>query len=464
MLVKSPPIIVGLLRLADAFVVILTSIVAYWVRHGFDPMGPNYWLAALLAAFVTFNVFQRASLYRYQLFDRLTETLRRLAGAWVTVCLVLIALAFFSRSSTDFSRIWAAVWFGGSFLFLVMLRVALHERLKIWRAQGRLTRNAVIVGAGEHGQRLLAHLAEHPDAGIRVIGLFDDRIGRSPTAIEGITMQGDINDLLMFTRGRDIDMIIVALPWSAENRLLDILGRLRTIPADLQLCPDRIGFRMFERGVHHVAGVPMLSAAERPLTGWNWAFKAVEDKVLAAMALVVAAPIVLAVAIAIKLDSPGPVIFRQKRYGFNNNVITVWKFRSMYVDLPEDNEVRQATRDDPRVTRVGAFLRRTSLDELPQIFNVLQGEMSMVGPRPHAVPHNEKYAALIRQYLGRHRVKPGITGWAQVHGLRGETETAEKMEKRVEMDLYYIDNWSLMLDLRILVMTLFIGFVHENAY
>ena len=203
---------------------------------------------------------------------------------------------------------------------------------------------------------------------------------------------------------------------------------------------------------------------ERPLSGWSYIVKAIEDRTLALLILIMISPILLLIAILIRLDSPGPALFRQQRYGFNNNVFTVYKFRSMRNDAGDARGGRQATRGDPRITRIGAFLRKSSLDELPQLFNVLQGDMSLVGPRPHAVAHNEEYAGIIDQYLGRHKVKPGITGWAQVHGLRGETDTPDKMEMRVQYDLYYIDNWSLWLDLKILVRTLFVGFVNQNAY
>jgi Undecaprenyl-phosphate glucose phosphotransferase len=208
----------------------------------------------------------------------------------------------------------------------------------------------------------------------------------------------------------------------------------------------------------------MLNVFEKPLAGWNYIVKIIEDRVLAAGILVLIMPLLLLLSALIKLDSRGPVLFRQKRYGFNNEVIEVFKFRTMYVDRCEDQLVAQATKYDPRVTRVGRILRRTSLDELPQFLNVLSGTMSIVGPRPHAVAHNEQYSRLIDEYLARHRVKPGITGWAQVNGLRGETETLDKMEQRVRYDLYYIENWSLLFDIRIILRTLFVGFSHPNAY
>jgi Undecaprenyl-phosphate glucose phosphotransferase len=285
-----------------------------------------------------------------------------------------------------------------------------------------------------------------------------------PDYVGGYPVLGTVNELLGFARRNLIDQIIVALPWDAENRLLAWMKKLRSLPVDVRLCPDMIGFHLPHRQVTHIGGVPMLNVFEKPLAGWNYIVKIMEDRVLAAGILVLIMPLLLVLCALIKLDSRGPVLFRQKRYGFNNEVIEVFKFRTMYVDGCDDQAVAQATKQDPRVTRVGRILRRTSLDELPQFLNVLSGTMSIVGPRPHAVAHNEQYSRLIDEYLARHRVKPGITGWAQVNGLRGETETLDKMEQRVRYDLYYIENWSLLFDIRIILRTLFVGFSHPNAY
>jgi Undecaprenyl-phosphate glucose phosphotransferase len=251
-------------------------------------------------------------------------------------------------------------------------------------------------------------------------------------------------------------------------RLCDPIGRgchPRPLVMNIRLCPDMIAFHLPHRQLSHVAGVPMLNVFDKPLSGWGLILKSLEDRALAAFILFLISPLLALIALAIKVDSRGPILFRQKRYGFNNEVIEVLKFRSMYTDRKDtDTAVVQATKRDPRVTTVGRILRRTSLDELPQFVNVLMGTMSIVGPRPHAVSHNEQYAVVIDEYLARHRVKPGITGWAQVNGLRGETETLEKMEQRVRYDLYYIENWSLLFDIRIILRTLFVGFSHPNAY
>jgi Undecaprenyl-phosphate glucose phosphotransferase len=251
--------------------------------------------------------------------------------------------------------------------------------------------------------------------------------------------------------------------WSRCPYLQDLIKKLKVLPNDVKLCPEYVGSTMPVRGVLPVAGIPMLSVLERPLSGWSLVLKNLEDRLVGAVLVALLSPLIGIIALAIKLDSPGPVFFRQRRYGFNNNAIVVWKFRTMLHRPDDESVVPQATRNDPRVTRVGRFLRRSSLDELPQVFNVLRGEMSLVGPRPHAVAHNEQYAKIIDDYLSRHRVKPGITGWAQVNGLRGETDTPEKMRLRVQHDLYYIDNWSFWFDLKILALTPFAA-INRNAY
>jgi Undecaprenyl-phosphate glucose phosphotransferase len=239
------------------------------------------------------------------------------------------------------------------------------------------------------------------------------------------------------------------------------------LPLTIRLCPDWIGFQVLHREVVQLSGVPLLTLAEQPLSGWRLLLKDLVDRVLALMILIMAAPLLLGIAVAIKLDTRGPVFYRQQRHGFNREVIQIFKFRTMYADRCDDGigaPVIQATKNDTRITRVGRYLRCSSLDELPQVLNVLKGDMSIVGPRPHAVAHNEYYGTLIDTYLARHKVKPGITGWAQVNGLRGETDTLDKMEKRVQHDLYYITNWSLWLDAKIVLQTLFVSFVDRAAY
>ncbi len=461
----APSVVTGMLRVGDVLLVLLSGLGAFVFRFGTFEIDTFTIYSLALGALVSLNAFQLAGLYQFQHLTQLAEQARRLLLAWPLVLGLLLLLGFAAGLLDTVSRGWVALWLLTGFVALFGLRCLMRMQLLRWAKAGRLTRNVAVIGAGEHGRRFIEHLRRQ-QRHVNIIGLFDDRRDRIPDYIAGYPVLGTIDDLLIFARQHRIDQVVVALPWGAEERLLGWLKKLKSLPADIRLCPDVIGFHLPHRGVSHIGGVPLLNVFEKPITGWDGIAKTIEDRLLASLILLLVSPLMLSIAIGVKLSSPGPVFFRQKRYGFNNEIIEVFKFRSMYVDQGQAGlgAVEQARRTDPRITPFGAILRRTSLDELPQFFNVLRGEMSIVGPRPHAVAHNEQYAQLIDEYLARHRVKPGITGWAQVNGLRGETETLEKMERRVQFDLHYIENWSLALDLRIILMTLLVGFSHPNAY
>jgi Undecaprenyl-phosphate glucose phosphotransferase len=464
-LTKSPAIILGVLRICDAVIVLCMALAANMLRNdSFFWQSQEYLSATVAAVLLTMQMFHVSGVYNFKLVDRIWPQFVKTLQAWGAVWLVLIAIGFFTKTSVEFSRIWAGLWFALSLYGFVAVRIALKSRLNAWRRQGKLNRNVVLIGAGDVCQRLVAYLQETKPPGINLLGVFEDRRSRVPQQIDGVPVLGNTADLLAYSREHAVDQIVITLPWRAEGRMVTLLSQLRTVAVDVRLCPDGIGFQLLNRKVSHLAGLPMLRVFDKPLSDWNYLLKAAEDRLLASVLFVLLLPLFGIIALAIKIDGPGPVLFRQRRYGFNNNVIDVLKFRTMHDQSPSEQGVRQATRNDPRVTRVGALLRRTSLDELPQLFNVLRGDMSVVGPRPHAVVHNEEFAKLVHEYFGRHRVKPGITGWAQVHGLRGEINSPEKIRMRVQYDLYYIDNWSLFLDMSILVRTLFVGLVHENAY
>jgi Undecaprenyl-phosphate glucose phosphotransferase len=330
-----------------------------------------------------------------------------------------------------------------------------------------LTKNIAIYGAGKQGLRFLSHLKKNIEPWSRVVGIFDDRSSRVLVALEETQLRGNLDALISFSRERRVDDVLIALPWSAEQRILGILEKLKPLPVRIRLCPDMAGFDFPNHGYSLYAGIPALNATDKPMDGWKSFIKASEDFVLGTIIMMLIFPIMVIVAVLIKMDSPGPVLFKQKRYGLNNKIISIYKFRTMYVAGQDDNAVTLVTRNDPRVTRLGALLRRTSLDELPQIFNVLKGEMSIVGPRPHAKMASAagiNYFDVTDDYAVRHKVKPGITGWAQVNGWRGETDTELKILKRVEFDLAYIENWSLMLDLKIILLTIIAVFRGNNAY
>ena len=460
----TPSVLAGSVRVLDCLIVAVCGVVAYGLRHGDIDMPSMAIASVIFATLLSANFFQLAGVYEMDRLGDLFRQISRVPFAWIMLFLALMLIGYMTKTVEEFSRIWVALWFLLGVGTTLVFRVALRSQMARWRRAGHLTRNVVVVGAGEHGRRFVDHLRQHRHV-VQMIGVFDDRSDRVPDYIGDFPVLGNIDDLLRFARKNRIDQIIVALPWTAENRVLQCMRRLKSLPIDVRLCPDLIGFHLPHRGVTHIGGVPLINVFEKPISGWDYVIKATEDRLLASLILLFIAPLMAAIALTVKLTSPGPVIFKQTRYGFNNEEIEVFKFRSMYVHTSQNGgKVDQARKNDPRVTPIGAFLRRTSLDELPQFFNVLRGDMSIVGPRPHAVAHNEQYARLIDEYLARHRVRPGITGWAQINGYRGETDTLEKMEKRVQYDLFYIENWSIMLDLKIIFMTLFVGFSSRNAY
>ncbi len=301
-----------------------------------------------------------------------------------------------------------------------------------------------------------------------MIGLFDDRYdNRSPESIRKHRKLGKIADLADYARTHPIDLVIVAIPMSAEQRLLHILKRLWVLPVDIRISAATAELKLSPRAYSYLGQLPLLNVFERPLSGWDSFLKGIVDKAIALAAIICLSPVMAAVALAVKLESKGPVIFRQKRFGFNNELVEVFKFRSMYTDMSDKQAAKLVTRDDPRVTRVGRIIRKTSLDELPQLFNVLTGTLSLVGPRPHATQAKAAgtlYDQVVDGYFARHKVKPGITGWAQINGWRGETDTREKLEQRVKHDLDYIDRWSLAFDLYILMKTPLALLKTESAY
>ncbi len=393
----------------------------------------------------------------------------RLVAAWLIVFLLLSSGIFLGKLQDEFSRVWTLSFFLLGLAALAAFRMVFFNLIRHWARQGRLTRRTVIVGGGELGEALIEQFKDLRGSDVRLIGLFDDRNDeRSPSAMGGQRKLGTVDDLVEFARRTRIDLIIFSLPISAEARILEMLQKLWVLPVDIRLAAHTNKLQFRPRSYSYLGNVPVLDVFDRPIADWDIVMRWLFDKIVGGLILLAAAPVMALVALAIKLDSRGPLLFKQKRYGFNNELIGVYKFRSMYAEQTDAMASKLVTRDDPRVTRVGRFIRKTSLDELPQLFNVvLKGNLSLVGPRPHAVnaqAAQRRYDEAVDGYFARHRVKPGITGWAQINGWRGETDTAEKIQARVEHDLYYIENWSLLLDLYILARTPFALFSTENAY
>lgn len=386
-----------------------------------------------------------------------------IVASWGGVVLVLMAVALATRSMHRFDHGLLRAWFILTPCFQ-WLAVAVGTRVLLNHLdQPGVRRRAVIVGANAVGVRLAQALKSNRTRGHEFVGYFDDRGVERIDLASTERVTGALAELPGFIDENDVKDVYITLPLSSQPRIAELMEMLQNTTASLHFVPDVFGVSIIQGRLEDVGGVPVVSLAVTPFTGLNGLLKRVSDIFLSGCILVLVFPALLLIAIGVKLSSPGPVIFRQKRTGLDGQVIEVYKFRSMTV---QDNGafIRQATRNDSRITKFGAFIRKTSLDELPQLFNVLQGRMSVVGPRPHAVAHNIQYRELVRAYMARHKVKPGITGWAQVNGFRGETDTLDKMRFRVEYDLEYLRNWSLRLDILIILRTIKLVFFDRGAY
>lgn len=451
----------------DAALLFAAGIIAYQTATVWSPdyAVQNIVFSGSITAWVmAILVFARC--YRFNLLRSPLRHFMKLfmpfAGAFLSGLLIYLALlepAFFNQG-------WLLKYFLVATGFLAIGRTFALYGLVFGARRGWLFRRVAILGATSQGEKLMRHLAQDHLRINRIVGVFDERAAKAKRTALDVQVAGSTQELLDQARRGLIDDVIIALPWSAEDRLKEIISQLRILAVGVQLGADLAAFQFpGKMSTDVMSGLPMISLSNNPLSGWRRIAKALEDRIIGAFLVVLFSPIMLVVAIAIKLESPGPIFFRQTRIGFNNRPFEVLKFRSMtHQPAGQDGVTVQATKDDQRITRVGRIIRRSSLDELPQLFNVLSGSMSLVGPRPHAVDHNREYGAQINGYFERHRLKPGMTGLAQVNGLRGETDTLEKMEYRVRYDLYYIENWSLFMDLEVLALTAFIGFMGRNAY
>ncbi|OBS09985.1 undecaprenyl-phosphate glucose phosphotransferase [Acidihalobacter prosperus] len=453
-----------LTRTLDILLILLAGWLAYLFRF-WDAATPTlpgaYGALVLIGALMTLIVFPLLSVYDSWRARGVFAPAGRVLLSWCVVYLAGMVLLVLGHEADAFSRLWLAYWGGLAALFLVGLRIGIYWILRGLRRRGYNHRPVVIVGADQQGRDLAARVRAADWSGLEVLGLFD--ASTSPRdAVSEIPIYR-LDGLAAFVSAHAVSEVWVAMPLERGGELRRVVEMLRNSPVNIRYAPDLFGLSLLNNGVTEVVGVPMIDLSATPMQGTNRLLKALEDRLLAALILAIVSPLMLAIAVAVKFSSPGPVFFRQRRHGWDGQEIVIYKFRTMRVHA-EEGRVTQATRDDPRVTPMGAWLRRASLDELPQFINVLQGRMSIVGPRPHAVEHNAQYRDTIDRFMLRHKVKPGITGWAQVNGWRGETDTVEKMQRRIEHDLYYIEHWSIGFDLKIILLTLFRGFVHRNAY
>ncbi|MCK5188803.1 MAG: undecaprenyl-phosphate glucose phosphotransferase, partial [Methylococcales bacterium] len=458
----------GVIALVDCTILWGLGFFIYFQYVGWsNSVSPAYPLLLSLNTSLMIGVFFFSKLYEVEPIPRLSQQIKKIIIILSLLFASLIVFLFIFKISSSFSRAWLIYWYIFSVPSICVARTLFYFFLRKYAQEDHLTRNVVIFGAGGQAIKLVHAIQKEEYPWLRIVGCFDDRSERIPSVIGEYPIEGDINSLIHFIRDNRCEEVLIALPWTAEERIRNIVQQLKILPVTVRLVPDLVGINYSQCVYDDFSGVPMLTILNKPMLDWDFVLKAIEDRIFAALFLTMLLPLFIIISVLIKFNSPGPVFFRQKRYGFNNNLIEVYKFRTMKIDQQDSNAETLVTRNDPRVTRLGAFLRRSSLDELPQLINVLKGEMSIVGPRPHALQAKaagKLYDQAVFGYAERHKVKPGITGWAQVNGWRGETDTNEKIVKRVEYDLHYIYNWSLFFDFLIMFRTIWVLFKQENAY
>jgi putative colanic acid biosynthesis UDP-glucose lipid carrier transferase len=416
----------------------------------------------ILGHFIAAAAYQYVDPYRSWRAGRMGAYTRDVLAGWLVTVGFLVFLGAVGGIASHYNRQVVLLWFIVTPLVLLLIHLA-GRRIGSDPNQPSETRSVVLIGANAMSLKFAAIVGRNPNLFMKVAGYFDDRAqSRWPEDMKE-PMLGGMADIAGYVRQNNIKMIMISQPVSAQPRIRKLLDELQDTTASVYFLPDIYVFDLMQARFDTVGGMPVIAICESPFTGLNGVLKRISDVVIAALIQIMLLPVMAVIAVAVKLSSPGPIIFRQRRYGLNGEEILVYKFRSMTV-AEDGAKVVQAKKGDQRVTKVGAFLRKSSLDELPQFINVLQGRMSIVGPRPHAVAHNEQYRKLIKGYMLRHKVKPGITGWAQVNGLRGETETLDKMEARINYDLDYLRKWSLWLDLWIILRTVHVVAKRENAH
>ena len=443
-------------------VTIVASLFACVICYG-ETFAGHYLALAILVFLISTQIFDDVEVFRPWHGGRPTPAGRKILFDWLIVIGVLLFVGFATKLSAHFSRKVVMTWFLVTPFVLIGAHVFARSIVHRMVIRGGAAGSMVIVGANSLGYRLATKVHEDPYFGVEVKGFFDDR---NPARLEitgGAPLLGNLDEMPGWVREHGVGTIYITLPMVAQPRIIKMLDELGDTTASIYFVPDIFVFDLIQARFDELEGIPVIAICESPFSGFNSILKRLTDIACGGVALLLLWPVMSAIAIGIKFTSPGPVLFKQRRYGLDGVEIMVYKFRSMNVQ-EDGGVIRQARRDDKRITPFGAFLRRTSLDELPQFINVLQGTMSIVGPRPHAVAHNEQYRKLIKRYMIRHKVKPGITGWAQVNGYRGETETVEKMRSRVAYDLDYLRNWSVSLDFLIMLKTLTVVFKDQNAY
>ena len=445
----------------DVVVLALAFALAYFTRFTLFEGELPPWrdsAAVLLMALVIFPVtFHQARLYATNRSRTHIAEVFEIFKATITATLILVALTYFTRER--YSRLTLGIFLGYSFALVSVTRLTFRQLLAEIRKRGHNLKSILVIGAGELGQRVIETIEGHRELGFRVVGVLTRKSAKLGTQVKGAPVVGLIKDVDAVLDRLPVDQVLIALPLEDQPLLKVLMEQLALRTVDVKVVPDIYQYITLWGGMEEFGGLPLISLQAGPLHGWNLVAKRVFDVLFAALVLLVAAPVMLFTAVLVKLTSRGPLFYKQERMGMDGRTFNIYKFRTMRTDA-ELAGARMATRDDPRRTPIGTFLRQTSIDELPQLFNVLKGDMSLVGPRPERPVFIEEFKRQIPRYHLRHKVKAGITGWAQINGLRGQTS----IQKRIEYDLYYIENWSLLLDLKILVRTALGGFLSRNAY
>ncbi|AZG16068.1 MULTISPECIES: undecaprenyl-phosphate glucose phosphotransferase [Cupriavidus] len=450
-----------LYRLSDALLIAAMGVLMgeLYFAGGLRDSAPVNGFLTMLCALGALVVFPAFGIYESWRGRSLAALVLRIAAAWTLVFITGLLGAFLIHQIGAVSRVWSIGWFVSAGLALLVGRAVMFRMLGNVREQGINAKRVLIFGYGPLGREMYRRVQQFRSAGYSVVGIYDDGTDATPPEVPALRT---LDEVSAFVRGQGVREIWLTLPMAACRDLSDVVRQFRNDLIDIRWVPDVSSVELLGHRFSEFMGLPVIDLNSPPVSGITGVVKASFDRVFSFAVLVGLSPLLLVIAALVKLSSPGPVLFRQQRLGIDGRPFAVYKFRTMRMHA--DHGVTQATRGDPRVTRIGAFLRRTSLDELPQFLNVLRGEMSVVGPRPHAMEHNELYKELIDRYMLRHRVKPGITGWAQINGLRGQTDTIDKMRKRIEFDIYYIQHWSFQLDLRIILRTALHGWTGATAY
>lgn len=465
------------LKAADASIIIACALIVSYIQFDSSVPKERYFVLVIALLFVTINVFSWFSVYRQWRGIWLFKELTQITIAWACVGLILGTCMFLGKVGENFSRLWTGWTFMTTWGVMISFRILIRLIAQYNRSIGLNQKHVVIVGAGVLGKRACRAMLRESWAGLKPVAFFDDDPTLSGTNYKGVKVMGVVDDIIPFIESRrsinpsgnsksefhSVAQVWIALPLYAGEQIEKLQDALKDTAASVYFLPDLYSFNLVNYSVDEIAGIPVMNMSASPMEGGAAAIKRLEDIIISSLLLLITSPLFLVLTILIKWGSPGPIFFKQRRYGQDGKEFMVWKFRSMHV-IEDGGVITQATRDDDRTTKIGRLIRKLSIDELPQLINVLQGKMSLVGPRPHAVAHNEYYRDKVQGYMARHQIKPGITGWAQVNGCRGETPKIEDMEERVRYDMEYIRNWSLPFDIRILFKTFKTIIDTKNTY